>query len=322
MEKEVIQQSSCCSVKRSNLLERNEEYSKQETIQIAKEVKFKEKMIYLSGGDFFMGTNDREGSPTDGEGPARKVTVDPFYIDSHTVTNAEFQQFVQETGYQTEAEKFGWSFVFYQFISKEMHKHLQKVPGTPWWLVVEGANWYKPEGPGSTIENRLDHPVIQVSWNDAMAFCEWAGKRLPTEAEWEFAARGGLEQKKYAWGDELNPNGKHYCNIWQGSFPYENTEEDGYHGTAPAQSFPPNGYGLYNVAGNVWEWCSDWFTSHPERLIDSASIHSQTPKSMRGGSYLCHHSYCNRYRVAARSSNTMDSATGNIGFRCVSDVER
>ncbi len=181
------------------------------------------------------------------------------------------------------------------------------------------AYWFQPEGPGSTIDDRMDHPVIHVSWNDAKAFCDWAGKRLPTETEWEYAARGGLEQKKYPWGDELTPNGEHYCNIWQGDFPYKNTEEDGYLGTAPATSFPANGFGLYNVAGNVWEWCEDWFTNRSDREIDAKQINNQTPKVMRGGSYLCHKSYCNRYRVAARSSNTMDSSTGNLGFRCVAD---
>ncbi|MFZ0577825.1 MAG: formylglycine-generating enzyme family protein [Psychrobacillus psychrotolerans] len=286
----------------------------QDKEKLVKEIKFKEKMVYLSGGEFIMGTNDNEGSPEDGEGPARRMSVSPFYIDRHTVTNEEFMQFVQETGYQTEAEQFGWSFVFYHFVEKNKAKVIQQVPGTPWWLVVEEAYWYQPEGHGSTIDNRMDHPVIQVSWNDAIAFCDWAGKRLPTEAEWEFAARGGLEQKKYAWGDELTPNGKYHCNIWQGNFPYENTNEDGYLGTAPAQSFPTNGFGLYNVAGNVWEWCSD------ARQTDSMESQSHASKVMRGGSYLCHESYCNRYRVAARSSNTSDSSTGNIGFRCVSDV--
>lgn len=307
-------EASCCSVNRNSQSIQIKEKKVQIKETLDKEIKFKEKMVYLSGGEFIMGTNDHEGSPEDGEGPTRRMSVSPFYIDRHTVTNEEFMQFVQETGYKTEAEQFGWSFVFYHFVEKNKAKVIQQVPGTPWWLVVEEAYWYQPEGHGSTIDNRMDHPVIQVSWNDAIAFCDWAGKRLPTEAEWEFAARGGLEQKKYAWGDELTPNGKHHCNIWQGNFPYENTNEDGYLGTAPAQSFPTNGFGLYNVAGNVWEWCSD------ARQTDSMESQSHASKVMRGGSYLCHESYCNRYRVAARSSNTSDSSTGNIGFRCVSDV--
>ncbi|GGC77868.1 hypothetical protein GCM10007216_05490 [Thalassobacillus devorans] len=276
----------------------------------ADEAKFRDKMVLLPGGDFLMGTEDEDGFPWDGEGPVRKVTVDPFYMDSHTVTNAEFQQFTEETGYKTEAEQYGWSFVFYLFVPDDFSYKVQQVPNTPWWLAAEGAFWFQPEGPGSDIQERMDHPVIHVSWNDAIAFCEWAGKRLPTEAEWEYAARGGLEQKRYPWGDTLTPNGEHYCNIWQGNFPKENTKEDGYLGTAPVTAFPANGYGLYQMSGNVWEWCSDSFQK-------KGHANSSSSKVMRGGSYLCHKSYCNRYRVAARTSNTIDSSTGNIGFRCV-----
>ena len=271
-----------------------------------------------------MGTNSKEGFPEDGEGPMRKVKVDPFYMDPYTVTNAQFAEFVKETGYQTEAEAYGWSFVFYSFLSPETAKKVkQTVPGTPWWCAVEGAYWKQPEGPDSGIDDRMDHPVVHVSWNDAIAYCKWAGKRLPTEAEWEFAARGGLEQKRYPWGDELTPDGEHRCNIWQGVFPKENTEEDGYAGTAPAKSFPPNEYGLYNVSGNVWEWCSDWFTRSIHRRggrENPQGPETGTSKVMRGGSYLCHKSYCNRYRVAARSANTPESSTGNMGFRCAANV--
>ncbi|WKA59256.1 formylglycine-generating enzyme family protein [Planococcus shenhongbingii] len=284
----------------------------------------RENMVYIPGGSFLMGTNDKEGFPLDGEGPIRKVTVSPFYMDECTVTNADFKSFVTATGYITEAEKFGNSFVFYQFLSSETDKKVtQRVQQTPWWMVVEGACWKNPEGPDSTIDDRLDHPVIHISWNDAQAYCKWSGKRLPTEAEWEFAARGGLEQKKYPWGDELTPGGIHQCNIWQGSFPKVNNKEDGYAGTAPAKSFPTNGYGLYNISGNVWEWCSDWFSINIQSR--GGGVNPKGPKTgdmriMRGGSYLCHQSYCNRYRVAARTSNTPDSSTGNIGFRCVADV--
>lgn len=278
-------------------------------------------MIYLSGGEFLMGTDTQDGFPADGEGPVRKVVVNPFYIDACTVTNAQFKEFIEDTGYQTEAERFGWSFVFSHLVSAKTSKDVTNVvQGTPWWWMVEGARWDRPEGPDSTIEDRLHHPVIHVSWNDAMAYCKWAGKRLPTEAEWEFAARGGLEQKKYPWGDLLRQDGKWMCNIWQGEFPTHNTVQDGYRATAPAKAFEPNGYGLYNVSGNVWEWCADWFspTFHVTGPRDNPKGPNRgNARVTRGGSYLCHRSYCNRYRVAARSSNTPDSSTGNMGFRCV-----
>lgn len=311
------QQASCCSVSRASFTDAKTETSPV-TSQKQQAIKFKDKMVLLDGGTFLMGTEDDDGFPADQEGPVRKEEVKPFYIDSHTVTNAEFKAFVDDTDYKTEAETFGWSFVFHLFLQKEQVIEERRVPGTPWWLAVDEAFWYQPEGPGSSIDERMDHPVIHVSWNDAVAFCDWAGKRLPTEKEWEYAARGGLVQKKYAWGDELHPNGEHYCNIWQGEFPTSNTKEDGYIGTAPAVSFPPNGYGLYNVSGNVWEWCADPFVNdNTKQLIYPGN---QIPRVMRGGSYLCHHSYCNRYRVAARSANTMDSSTGNLGFRCVADI--
>ncbi|WP_018930644.1 formylglycine-generating enzyme family protein [Gracilibacillus lacisalsi] len=316
MEKE-NQQASCCSVNRASITDAKTETSPV-TNQKQQVIKFKDKMVLLDGGAFLMGTEDDDGFPADQEGPVRKEEVQPFYIDSHTVTNAEFKAFVDETGYKTEAEVFGWSFVFHLFLQKEQVIEERRVPGTPWWLAVDEAFWYQPEGPGSSIDERMDHPVIHVSWNDAVAFCDWAGKRLPTEKEWEYAARGGLVQKKYAWGDELHPNGEHYCNIWQGEFPVNNTTHDGYIGTAPAVSFPPNGYGLYNVSGNVWEWCADPFENDNTKQLKYPG--NQIPRVMRGGSYLCHHSYCNRYRVAARSANTMDSSTGNLGFRCVADI--
>jgi len=315
--------SSCCSMSRDTIHDKQQHVQNNNNIKNSGAIKFQEKLVQISGGEFLMGTDDKEGFPADGEGPVRKVKVDPFYIDRTTVTNEEFSQFVKETGYKTETESFGWSFVFHLFVPKHVANSAQRVAQTPWWLAIKDAYWYQPEGPGSTIEDRMDHPVIHVTWNDAIAFCKWAGKRLPTEAEWEFAARGGLEQKKFPWGDDLMPNGEHYCNIWQGVFPTKNTKRDGYIGTAPAQSFPPNGFGLYNVAGNVWEWCSDWFTHKPsltETTNPKGPKHGQA-KVMRGGSYLCHKSYCNRYRVAARTSNTIDSSTGNIGFRCVADVK-
>ncbi len=281
-------------------------------------------MVRLPGGTFLMGADDQKGFPQDGESPVRKVRVEPFYVDYCAVTNAEFLKFVEEMGYETEAERFGWSFVFYQFLSPRAEKQVKGIAQeASWWRAVEGACWRRPEGPGSGVEDHLDHPVVHVSWNDAVAYCEWAGKRLLTEAEWEYAARGGLKQRRYPWGNMLTPGGEHRCNIWQGEFPTKNTAEDGYVGTAPAKSFPPNGFGLYNVSGNVWEWCSDWFsaTFHLKGPRDKPKGPSRgTAKVIRGGSYLCHKSYCNRYRVAARSSNTPDSSTGNTGFRYAADA--
>ncbi|MFC4024691.1 formylglycine-generating enzyme family protein [Oceanobacillus longus] len=314
---------SCCSA--SRLQTNNSKQSKViEITTTAKKVE-RDKMTFIPGGTFKMGTEDRDGFPADGEGPIRDVTVDAFYMDTYAVTNAEFRTFIKDTGYVTDAETFGWSFVFHLLLPEKTARLVnQAVAGTPWWVVVEGAAWNHPEGPDSSIEERMDHPVVHVSWNDAAAYCKWAGKRLPTEAEWEYAARGGLEQKRFPWGDELMPDGKHVCNIWQGDFPKMNTVEDGYLGTAPAKSFRPNGYGLYNTAGNVWEWCMDWFTNRPDQK--GGHDNPKGPKLglsrvIRGGSYLCHDSYCNRYRVAARSSNTPDSSTGNTGFRCVTDKD-
>ncbi len=282
-----------------------------------------EGMVLLDGGHFLMGTDD-VGFPSDGEGPIREVTVGQFYIDECSVSNHQFEQFVRATDYRTEAERFGWSFVFRMFVPPKVRPTVtQAVAEVPWWWQVKGAYWRRPEGPGTNLKTRWDHPVTHVSWNDATAYCDWAGKRLLTEAEWEYAARGDLEQKRYVWGDELSPNGRHMCNIWQGNFPEENTAEDGYKGTSPARSFPANGFGLYDVAGNVWEWTADWFD--PAFHIDGPRSNPQGPSSgsskiIRGGSYLCHDSYCNRYRVAARSANTPDSSTGNMGFRCAVDA--
>lgn len=283
-----------------------------------------EGMIYLEGGEFWMGTDSSEGFPADGEGPVRKVTVSPFYLDPYAVTNAQFKEFIDDTGYRTDAEQYGWSYVFHLLVSEETKQQVDQVPQqTPWWYKVDGAYWLKPEGPDSNLSDRWNHPVVHVSWNDAIAYCNWAGKRLPTEAEWEYAARGGLERKTYPWGNTLKKDGKHMCNIWQGKFPAKNHASDGYISTAPVDAYEPNGYGFYNMAGNVWEWCADWFS--PRYHLESSNINPKGPeqgqaRSMRGGSYLCHRSYCNRYRVAARSSNTPDSSTGNCGFRCAADA--
>ena len=277
-------------------------------------------MVELPGGTFLMGSEDADARPDDGEGPVREVTVDPFRIDATTVTNRRFAEFADATGYRTEAEAFGWSYVFRGLLPKSKQRAVaHDVKAVPWWTAVGGAFWAKPEGPGSNLKGRLHHPVVHVSWNDAHAYCQWAGKRLPTEAEWEYASRGGLAGKRLPWGDELTPGGRHRCNIWQGSFPDINTRDDGYLGTAPAESFRPNGFGLYNMAGNVWEWCADWFSAdwHLDHSPDNPTGPPQgDAKVLKGGSYLCHDSYCNRYRVAARYANMPDSATGNAGFRC------
>jgi sulfatase modifying factor 1 len=300
--------SACCSADRKNPVQTGQYANRagQENSQVkAVELVDKTGMIHIPGGSFLMGTDDREGFPEDGEGPVRTVDISSFYLDECSVTNEQFARFVSETGYVTESESFGWSFVFHLFVPAHAKEYVMtSVREAPWWWAVRGADWRHPEGPGSHIADRGDHPVIHVSWNDAMAYCRWGGKRLPTEAEWEYAARGGLVQKRYPWGDELKPDGQHRCNIWQGKFPVKNNASDGYEGTAPVRTYQANGYGLYNMSGNVWEWCDNWFG--PE----------ENQRALRGGSYLCHKSYCNRYRVAARSKNTPDSSTGNIGFRC------
>lgn len=319
----------CCSASRSSHSDRDEQQHDHEHephIESDSEPTDADtkRMVEIPGGEFQMGTDSDIGFPADGEGPARDVTVDAFYIDQYAVTNAEFFAFVKETGHTTTAEQYGWSFVFTDFVAREDQQYvMQSVPAAPWWVAVQGANWVRPEGPQSSIKNRLDHPVTHLSWTDTVAYVDWVGKRLPTEAEWEKAARGGLKGKRYAWGDELTPNDEHRCNIWQGEFPNRNTEQDGYASTAPVDEYRPNGRGLYNVSGNVWEWCADWFS--PDYHIDGPQDNPTGPSNgdervMRGGSYLCHRSYYNCYRVAARSQNTPDSSTGNIGFRCALDA--
>lgn len=276
----------------------------------------REGWVELPGGTFRMGSEAAYAWPEDGEGPVREVTLSAFGIAATAVTNAEFAAFVDATGYVTEAERFGWSFVFAGLLSRRTaQRATQGAAAAPWWRVVERASWRHPEGPDSAVAKRADHPVVHVSHHDAVTYCAWAGGRLPHEAEWEFAARGGLDGARYPWGDELEP---WRCNIFQGTFPDRDTAEDGYRGTAPVDAFAPNGFGLYNMVGNVWEWTADWHTARHARRprTDPTGPAGGEARVTRGGSYLCHDSYCNRYRVSARSALTPDSSTGNTGFRC------
>lgn len=305
-------------------------------------------MVWIPGGEFTMGSLDPLA--WDDEKPPHRVRISPFWMDVTEVTNAQFQEFVRATNYVTTAEK--------PPDLQEIMK--QSPPGTPpppkeklvpgsmvfqptkgevntrdfsqWWHWTPGADWRHPEGPGSNIDQRMDHPVVQVSWDDARAYAEWAGKRLPTEAEWECAARGGLDNQPFVWGSEPpGTNGKWQCNIWQGKFPYLNTKEDQYERTAPAKSFSPNGYGLFDMSGNVWEWCADWYQRDlhqhrkriglvenpqgPDRSIDP--LHPFEPRRVqKGGSFLCNDSYCSRYRPSARHGSTPDSGMSHVGFRC------
>ncbi|HUE25336.1 MAG TPA: formylglycine-generating enzyme family protein [Solirubrobacteraceae bacterium] len=278
-------------------------------------------MIPLPGGAVVIGSDDRSAYPDDGETP-REIEISPFMIDARAVSNSDFAAFISATDHVTEAERFGWSFVFGGLLPEDIAA-TRAVAAAPWWRQVYEADWRHPEGPQSDVAERADHPVVHVSFNDALSYCAWAGKRLPTEAEWEFAARGGLPGGVYPWGDEREPEGEHRMNVWQGRFPSENTVADGYYGTCPADAFPPNGYGVYNATGNVWEWTADWFDQSfraRDHRIDPAGPPTGTHRVQKGGSYLCHASYCRRYRVAARQGNEPDSSTGNLGFRCAADA--
>jgi formylglycine-generating enzyme required for sulfatase activity len=282
-------------------------------------------LLHLPGGSFRMGTDYAEAFPDDGEGPVRNVTLSPFELDRFPVTNRLFSEFVAATGYLTEAERFGWSFVFWLHIPKNRFNELVEdtIAATPWWCKVPRASWNAPEGPGSDVTARSDHPVVHVSWHDAEAYCRWAGLRLPTEGEWEYGARGGRDQQVYPWGNTLRIAGEHQCNIWQGEFPMVDTAEDGYSGTCPVDAFPANDFGIYSTSGNTWEWCADWFgTDHSQNEArDPSGPPEGSSRVMKGGSFLCHRSYCNRYRVAARSSNTPDSSSSHQGFRCARSIE-
>ncbi|WP_353943063.1 formylglycine-generating enzyme family protein [Streptomyces sp. HUAS MG91] len=255
-------------------------------------------LLSLPGGVFRMGTRDADAFPDDGEGPVREVSVEPFRISATAVSHAEFRAFADATGYRTEAERFGYSFVFRGCVTAEARERAESVPGADWWLAVPGAWHREPEGPGSRSDDRLDHPVTHVSWHDARAYCAWSGTRLPTEAEWEYAARGGLDQARHPWGDE--PPAPDRAVIFRGTFPDAPTAPVG---TAPVRSLAPNGFGLHHAVGNVWEWTADRFSP------------GSPARALRGGSHLCHASYCNRYRCSARTSNTPDASTGHTGFR-------
>ncbi len=268
--------------------------------------------------EFAMGDAHGDGHPGDGEVPVHQVRLRAFSIDATTVTNAHFERFALDTGYRTEAEEFGFSAVFHLALTAPAADVIGTAPGTPWWLGVRGASWRHPGGQGSDLEGLADHPAIHLSWNDAQAYCRWAGRRLPTEAEWEAAARGGLPARRYPWGDELPDHWA--CNIWQGIFPITNTVDDGWLTTAPVRSYAPNAYGLWQSVGNVWEWCHDWFDPGyyaRSPLENPPGPNLGSTRVIRGGSFLCHDSYCNRYRNAARTSNTADSSMSNTGFRTV-----
>jgi formylglycine-generating enzyme len=288
-----------------------------------------EGMAQIPPGRFAMGSEDFYPE----ERPVREVEVEGFWIDARPVTVREFRRFVKETGYVTVAER---------PLDPDRYPDADPVllvPGSlvfrptrgpvdlrdyrNWWSYVPGACWHRPEGPGSDTYTRADHPVTQVAHEDAAAYAAWAGKALPTEAEWERAARGGLEGAVYAWGDDPPRDGKPMANTWQGEFPWQNTLEDGYAGTSPVGSFPPNGYGLYDACGNVWEWTADWFTGDhdqpsPSPCCGPSRTDGEIPRRViKGGSHLCAPSYCLRYRPAARQGEAIDTSTSHIGFRCV-----
>ncbi len=276
-------------------------------------------MIKIQEGIYNVGTLRNEGFREDMENDVVRVEQASFYIAPHTVTNQEFKAFVDATGYISDAEKYQSSYVFFKQIKDTVNQ--ATVDRLEWWREVEGALWKHPFGPNSSIENIMDHPVVHVSYNDCLAYCKWKGVRLPTEIEWEIAARGGLENKKYVWGDEEPDPDR--CNIWFGNFPQEHIREIG---PMANDAFEPNGYGLYHMAGNVWEWCLNPGRIPLQEVLDHKDLWLQEDKlireewfAMRGGSFLCHDSYCNRYRVSARNANSRTSSASNVGFRVVKD---
>jgi formylglycine-generating enzyme len=298
-------------------------------------------MVWIPSGTFNMGSEKFYAE----EKPVHRVTVDGFWMDQCVVTNAEWDRFVDQTGYVTVAERPAKA-EDYPGALPELLAPASVVFNRPskrvdlgncynWWTYVPGADWRHPEGPASDLRNRARHPVVHIAYEDAEAYAKWIGKELPTEAEWEFAARGGIDGADYVWGNELSPGGKHMANTWQGQFPWENLTTDGYDGTAPVGSFPANGYGLYDMAGNVWEWTTDWFQEHSkgqrlccgstnpkggkmESSYDPGMPNIKVPrKVMKGGSFLCAPNYCRRYRPAARMAQPIDTSTCHLGFRCI-----
>jgi sulfatase modifying factor 1 len=297
------------------------------------------RLIRVDGGEFTMGHDNSSVSPStfyaDGEGPARRVRVDGFWLGETEVSNAQWAAFASAAGHVSDSERFGWSFVFERQLTAAANADAtQAVQAAPWWISVNGASWRHPDGPGSDAlaDGRADHPVAHVSWTDAVAFCAWAypDGRLPTEAEWEFAARGGTlagrKRRKFPWGNQLTPDGVHRCNVWQGTFPTTNTADDGHAYASPVFAFgPQNELGFYNMIGNVWEWVDDYWTlKHPKTAKGAPPLDNPRPgpttgeRTKKGGSYMCHRSYCHRYRVHARSQNSEDTGTSNLGFRCAS----
>jgi formylglycine-generating enzyme required for sulfatase activity len=275
----------------------------------------RDRLTAIPGGRAIVGT-DAPFFPGDGEGPERPVMLKPFHIDPHTVPNAWFERFIAATGYRTDAERFGWSLVFKSMAPDDPDAKF--IVETPWWQKVAGADWAHPFGPASSCDGLEDHPVVHVSWTDAQAFAKWAGGRLPGEAEWEHAAKGGDPSARYPWGNTEPTDDEPLCNIWQGSFPDHNTGKDGYLGTAPVGSLTPNAHGLHNMSGNVWEWCADTFRlrspNKRARLANQRAL-AENIRVLKGGSFMCHKSYCYRYRVAARTGATADTSTGHTGFR-------
>ncbi len=278
-------------------------------------------LVTVPAGRYRVGDESDRAYAGDGEGPVHHVALPAFHIDALAVSNQRFAQFVDDTGWRTDAERFGWSFVFGGLLPDEFPP-TRGVAGAPWWRQVMGAEWRHPEGAHSDIADRQDHPVVHVSWNDAQAYCAWSGTRMPSEAEWETAARGGIDGQPFPWGNELEPGGQHRMNVFQGDFPGGNSGADGFVGTAPVDAFRPNGYGLYNTTGNVWEWCGDWLDVNYYAVSPVESPTGPPAGSsrvQRGGSYLRHASYCRRYRVSARFGSDPETSTGNVGFRVAAD---